>query len=256
MPNWDADLYLKFAGERTQPSVDLISRISLADPGRIIDLGCGPGNSTAMLRQRWPAAEIVGLDSSREMINAASQAHPDWTWVEGDIATWTTPVPFDIVFSNAALHWVPNHAELMPRLLKQVRAQGALAIQMPAHFRSPVHELMIETAMNSVWQDCMECAIYAIKVERPAFYYDLLSPHASNLDLWETDYIHVMNSPAAILEWIRGTGLRPFLEALPSEEQRRQFEELFLAGLTRAYPAQEDGRVLFPFRRLFILAYS
>ena len=138
MPSWDADLYLKFAGERTQPSIDLISRISLAHPGRIIDLGCGPGNSTAILRQRWPSAEIVGLDNSREMIATASQAYPDWTWVEGDIATWTAPVPFDVVFSNAALHWVPNHAELMPRLLRQVRPQGALAVQMPAHFRSPV----------------------------------------------------------------------------------------------------------------------
>ena len=128
MPSWDADLYLKFAGERTQPTVDLISRISLADPSRIIDLGCGPGNNTAMLRQRWPSVEIIGLDNSREMINAASQTHADWTWVQGDIATWTAPVPFDVVFSNAALHWVPNHAELMPRLLRQVRPQGALAV--------------------------------------------------------------------------------------------------------------------------------
>jgi trans-aconitate 2-methyltransferase len=255
MPSWDADLYLKFAGERTQPAVDLISRISLVDASRIIDLGCGPGNSTAMLRQRWPAAEIIGLDNSREMISAASLAHPDWAWLEGDIATWTAAVPFDLVFSNAALHWVANHAEVMPHLLRQVLPQGALAIQMPAHFRSPVHKLMIETAMNPAWQDCMENAIHAIKIERPAFYYGLLHPLASKLDLWETEYIHVMNSPAAILEWIRGTGLRPFLEALPFEEQKRLFEELFLAGLTKAYPAQKDGRVLFPFRRLFILAY-
>jgi trans-aconitate 2-methyltransferase len=255
MPSWDAELYLKFADERTQPSVDLISRISLAHPSRIIDLGCGPGNSTAMLRQRWPAAEITGLDNSREMINAASRAYPGWAWVEGDIATWTTAAPFDLVFSNAALHWVANHAEVMPHLLRQVLPQGALAIQMPAHFRSPVHELMIETAVNPAWQDSMENAIHAIRVERPAFYYDLLDPLTSKLDLWETEYIHVMNSPAAILEWIRGTGLRPFLEALPSEEQKRRFEELFLAGLTKAYPAQKDGRVLFPFRRLFILAY-
>jgi trans-aconitate 2-methyltransferase len=255
MPRWDAKLYLKFAGERTQPAVDLISRISLAEPSRIIDLGCGPGNSTAILRQRWPSAEIVGLDNSREMIATASQAHPDWTWVEGDIAAWTTSVPFDVVFSNAALHWVPNHAELMPRLLKQVRPQGVLAVQMPAHFLSPVHELMIEVAMNPAWQDSMKDAMHAIKVERPAFYYDILSPLTSKLDLWETEYIHVMSSPAAILEWIRGTGLRPFLEALPSEGQRRRFEDLYLAGLASAYPAQRDGRVLFPFRRLFILAY-
>ncbi|HEU0007801.1 MAG TPA: trans-aconitate 2-methyltransferase [Terriglobia bacterium] len=256
MPSWDADLYLKFASERTQPAVDLISRISLADPSRIIDLGCGPGNSTAILRQRWPAAEIVGLDNSREMIAAASQTYPDWTWVESDIATWTAAVPFDLVFSNAALHWVANHAAVMPRLLRQVRPHGALAIQMPAHFHSPVHELMIEIAKNPTWHQSMEKAIHAIKVERPAFYYDLLQPHTSKLDLWETEYIHVMDGPGGILEWIRGTGLRPFLEALPSDKQKRRFEELFLSGLAMAYPAQEDGRVLFPFRRLFILAYG
>ena len=255
MPSWNVELYLRFAGERTQPAVDLISRVSLAHPSRVIDLGCGPGNSTAMLRQRWPTAEVVGLDNSREMINAASQAHPDWTWVEGDIAAWTAAAPFDLVFSNAALHWVANHAELMPHLLRQVGPQGALAIQMPAHFRSPVHQLLVEIARNHAWQASMEDAIHAIKVERPAFYYDLLNPHASRLQLWETEYVHVMDGAAAILEWIRGTGLRPFLEALSSEEQKRRFEELFLAGLTGAYPAQKDGRVLFPFRRLFILAY-
>jgi trans-aconitate 2-methyltransferase len=255
MPSWDADLYLKFAGERTQPSIDLISRISLDRPSRIIDLGCGPGNSTAMLRQRWPGAEVVGLDNSKEMINAAAQAYPHWTWIEGDIATWTAAMPFDLVFSNAALHWVANHADVIPHLLSQVRPQGALAIQMPAHFRSPVHELMVEVARNAAWRDHMEGAIHAIKVERPAFYYDLLNPHASKLDLWETEYIHVMKSAAEILEWIRGTGLRPFLEALESQEQKRSFEELFMTGLTKAYPAQKDGRVLFPFRRLFILAY-
>ena len=255
MPSWDAELYLRFADERTQPAVDLISRVSLAHPSRVIDLGCGPGNSTAMLRQRWPTAEVVGLDNSREMINAASQAHPDWTWVEGDIAAWTAAAPFDLVFSNAALHWVANHAEVMPHLLRQVGPQGALAIQMPAHFRSPVHQLMVEIARNHAWQASMEDAIHAIKVERPAFYYDLLNPYASKLQLWETEYIHVMDGPAAILEWIRGTGLRPFLEALPSEVQKRRFEELFLTGLTMAYPTQKDGRVLFPFRRLFILAY-
>jgi trans-aconitate 2-methyltransferase len=116
---------------------------------------------------------------------------------------------------------------------------------MPAHFRSPVHELMIETAKNPVWQNCTEGAIHAIKVERPAFYYDLLQPHTSKLDLWETEYIHVMDGPGGILDWIRGTGLRPFLEALPSDKQKRRFEELFLSGLAMAYPAQKDGRVLF-----------
>jgi trans-aconitate 2-methyltransferase len=256
LPSWDANLYLRFARERTQPAIDLISRIALPEPKRIVDLGCGPGNSTAMLRERWPAAEVTGLDNSREMIVAASQAHPDWIWIAHDIATWKAAAPFDLVFSNAALHWVPNHRELMPRLLMQAGSQeGVLAVQMPAHFQSPVHELMLEIAHNGAWRHEMLAAVQAIKVERPAFYYDVLQPHVSKLDLWETEYIHLMDSPAAILEWMRGTGLRPFLEALNSAQQKCRFEQLFLAGLKTAYPPQKDGRILFPFRRLFLVAY-
>jgi len=255
MPSWDADLYLKFANQRTQPAIDLISRISLPHPGRIIDLGCGPGNSTAMLHQRWPAADIIGLDSSREMISVASQAYPDWTWVEGDIASWAAAIPFDLVFSNAALQWVANHAEVIPLLLEQVSPQGALAIQMPAHFQSPVHQLLLEIAKDPAWHHSMQDAINAIAVGRPSFYYDILQPHTSKIDLWETEYIHIMDGPLAILDWIRGTGLRPFLEALESEEQKSCFEQLLLSGLTTAYPRQKDGHVLFPFRRLFIVAY-
>jgi len=255
LPSWDANLYLRFAGERIQPAIDLISRIALSDPKRIVDLGCGPGNSTAMLRERWPAAEVAGLDNSREMIVAAAQAHPDWTWIVHDITTWKAAAPFDLIFSNAALQWVPNHAELMPRLLMQVGSRGALAVQMPAHFQSPVHELLLEVAHNDAWRYEMRSAVQAIKVERPAFYYDLLRPHVSKLDFWETEYIHQMNSPAAILEWMRGTALRPFLEALSAADQKRRFERLFLSRLETAYAPQKDGRVLFPFRRLFLIAY-
>jgi trans-aconitate 2-methyltransferase len=255
MPSWDAELYLRFANERTQPVIDLIARISLSHPGRIVDLGCGPGNSTAILHQCWPKADIVGLDSSKEMISAASRAYPEWTWVEGDIATWTAATPFDLVFSNAALHWVSNHAELIPRLLRQVHPQGALAIQMPAHFQSPVHQLLLDIARDPAWHYSMQGAIDAIGVGRPSFYYDLLQPHASKIDIWETEYIHLMDGPQAILEWIRGTGLRPFLEALESEEQAVRFQQLLLSGLATAYPTQKDGRVLFPFRRLFTVGY-
>jgi trans-aconitate 2-methyltransferase len=255
MPSWDADLYLKFANERTQPAIDLISRISLPRPGRIVDLGCGPGNSTAILHQRWPEADIVGLDSSKEMISAALQAHPDWKWVEGDIANWVAAGPFDLAFSNAALQWVANHADVLPRLLRQVHPQGVLAIQMPAHFRSRVHELLLETARDPAWRQRMHGAITAIAMGEPSFYYDLLQPRTSKIDMWETEYIHLMDSHQAILEWFRGTGLRPFLEALESEEEIVRFQHLFLSGLQTAYPAQKDGHVLFPFRRLFIVAY-
>lgn len=255
MPTWDANLYLQFANERTQPSLDLIARIAVSHPQRIIDLGCGPGNSTEMLRQRWSKADITGLDSSPEMIAAASKAHPEAKWVLADAARWTADAPFDIVFSNAALQWVPNHAALFGHLLEQVTPRGVLAVQMPTHFQSPVHQLMLEIADAPMWQQRMHKAKNALVSEKPSFYYDVLQPLASRIDIWETEYFHIMESPESIVQWISGTGLRPFLEALEDEEQKLQFQEMLRAGVRRAYPRQKDGRVLFPFRRLFIVAY-
>jgi trans-aconitate 2-methyltransferase len=248
MPNWDANLYLQFADYRTQPSIDLIARIALSHPQRVIDLGCGPGNSTEMLRQRWPEADIIGLDSSPEMIAAASNVRPEAKWVLADAATWTADAPFDVVFSNAALQWVPNHSRLFPHLFAQVAPHGALAVQIPAHFQSPVHRLLHEIADTPAWQPRMHEAKNALVNERPSFYYDLLQPIASQIDIWETEYNHVMDSPESIMQWMSGTALRPFLEALEDESQRLQFQEMLLAGLVRAYPRQKDGRVLFPYR--------
>jgi trans-aconitate 2-methyltransferase len=254
-PIWDADLYLKFANQRTQPSLDLIARIELARPARIIDLGCGPGNSTEMLRRRWPEAEVIGLDSSTEMLAAAAKAHPAGRWVLGDAASWTAEAPFDLAFSNAALHWIPDHAALFPHLLGQVAAGGALAVQIPAHHLSPLHQVTLEVASAPAWRARMEGPRHALTKETPAFYYDVLQPLAARLDIWETEYQHVMEGPQAILDWFRGTGLRPFLEALASDDERERFERLLLADYTRAYPRQKDGRILFPFRRLFLVAY-
>jgi trans-aconitate 2-methyltransferase len=255
MPTWDAKLYLQFADERTQPARDLIARIALDAPRRIVDLGCGPGNSTALLHARWPGADIIGLDSSPEMIAAASQAGSGYSWQTGDAATWTAPVPFDLVFSNAALQWVPNHARVFTHLIGQVSRPGVLAVQMPANYYSPVHLLMREIARDSAWSHLLEPAAQAIRVETASFYYDILQPFAKKLDLWETEYNHIVDSPQAILAWIRGTGLRPFLEALETEAQRRRFQEMLLDAVRKAYPRQKDGRVLFPFRRLFLVAY-
>lgn len=255
MPNWDADLYLRFADERTQPAVDLLGRVHVDAPRRVIDLGCGPGNSTALLRQRWPGAEIIGLDHSPEMIAAAQQSHPEGKWLIADVRSWTDPVPFDVIFSNAAFQWVPDHAALVPRLLRMVNPGGVLAVQVPRHVQSPVHQLMLEISQRPEWNGRMDAARAAITVESPAFYYDVLQPLAARIDLWETEYQHVLDGPAAILAWIRGTGLRPFLEALATDAERHRFEELLLAGVEQAYARRVDGRVLFPFRRLFFVAY-
>ena len=235
--------------------MDLTARIAVPDPGRIIDLGCGPGNSTAALRQRWPKARITGLDSSSEMIAAASRSYPNQEWITGDIAAWNAEIPYDVAFSNAALQWVPGHEDLFPHLFAQVASGGALAVQMPAHFDSPLHREILETAQDPSWLHLMGPALSAMTKKPPSFYYNLLRPLAATLDIWETLYYHVLDSPRAIIEWFRGTGLRPYLAALENEDQRKRFEELLLERYTRAFPPQSDGRILFPFRRLFIIAY-
>jgi trans-aconitate 2-methyltransferase len=255
MPQWDPHQYLRFANERTQAAIDLHARIAIDAPRTVVDLGCGPGNSTALLHERWPLADIVGIDNSPQMIAAASSAFPGQRWQGGDIATWQPPTPCDVVFSNAALQWVPDHARVIPHLMRQVAPQGVLAVQIPAHLNSPVHQGMLKVARDPAWRDRMVSAIAAVRVETPSVYYDLLQPFAARVDLWVTEYQHVLDNPAAIIAWMRGTGLRPFFEALADDAERSRFETLLLREVTQGYPLQADSKVLFPFRRLFLVAY-
>lgn len=255
MPTWDADLYLRFADERTRPAIDLLARVALAAPARIIDLGCGPGNSTALLRARWPAAAVVGLDSSPQMIAAARRDQPDGDWVLGDIATWAADPPYDLVFSNATLQWLPDHATLYPRLLAQVAPGGALATQIPVFHAMPVQRALLGVVADPAWRDRLEPATRSLVADAPGFYYDALRPLAGRIDLWETEYIHVLASTDAIVEWISGTRLRPYLEALADEAERGEFLTRLRAAVAAIYAPQRDGKVLFPFRRLFVVAY-
>ena len=255
MPQWDAEQYLKFAGERTQPVFDLVHRIRLENPHRIVDLGCGPGNSTAVLRARWPDALLLGVDSSPDMIQKARQAHPGGQWAVGDAASWQGEERFDLVFSNAMLHWVPNHEGVCRHLLDLLAPGGALAIQVPAHYDSPLHREILEVSRDAAWTSRMERARHALTHNGPAFYYDLLAPLVSRLDLWETTYYHILAGPEGVLEWFRGTGLRPFLEALEGEEERLRFEGMLLERYAETYPRRANGMVLFPFRRLFVVVY-
>ncbi|HLJ44517.1 MAG TPA: methyltransferase domain-containing protein [Bryobacteraceae bacterium] len=255
MPVWDSAVYLKFASERGQPSLDLISRINLRHPRTIIDLGCGPGNSTQALRERWPDASIAGIDSSPQMIETAKRSFPEQSWVIGDAATWKPDVPVDLVFSNAMLQWVPQHEAVCRHWLAQVAPGGAFAVQVPAHYDSALHREILAVSKDPAWNDRMSGARSALTNHPPPFYYDVLQPLASRLDLWETTYYHVVAGPEAVIEWFRGTGLRPYLEALASEKERLRFEDLLLERYTITYPRQPDGRVLFPFRRLFFVAY-
>lgn len=255
MPQWDAGVYLKFARERTQPAIDLIQRIELENPRRIIDLGCGPGNSTEALRHRWPQAALVGMDSSPEMIETARQAHPDGVWITGDVRSWRADEPFDLVFSNAMLQWLPDHRSLCPHLLEQVAPGGALAVQAPAHYDSALHGEILDVSRHPGWNDRMEAARTALTREPPSLYFDILQSRASRIDLWETIYYHIVAGPESVIEWFRGTGLRPFLEVLSSDDERRRFEQMLLERYRKSYPRRPSGQVLFPFRRLFFVAY-
>lgn len=255
MSDWNPSLYLKFSNERTQPSLDLIARIALDAPAAIIDLGCGSGNSTEALRRRWPGAAVTGLDSSPQMIEAARREHPAGRWVLADIADWRADTPYDLVFSNATLQWLRNHRELFPGLLAQVAGGGALAVQMPHSGKVAVRRLILNVADAPEWRDRMDRARGATAIEDAATYYDVLRPHSARLDLWVTEYQHVLAGPDAILDWIRATSLRPFLDALANAQERSSFEARLRALIAEAFPARVDGNVLFPFTRLFLVAY-
>jgi len=257
MPTWNAGQYLKFADERTRPCRELAARVSVESAGRIIDLGCGPGNSTAVLLERWPGARLTGLDNSPQMIESARKALPNLQWLVSDIAAWVSSntEPFDVLFSNAALQWVGNHADLYPRLLKHVAPGGALAVQVPINFDSPAHTAMRELAATEVWRPRFPNGVREWHVHSASFYYDAVAPLCRRVDMWETEYFHVMPDAGAIVEWYKGTGLRPFLDALADDQQRRDFTAGYLQRIAAAYPTRADGRIVFPFRRLFLIAY-
>lgn len=256
MAGWDPSEYLRFGDDRTRPAFELASRIAVDSPAAVVDLGCGPGNSTSVLTQRWPQARVLGLDSSTEMIAAASAAYPHADWQVSDIAQWSPDVPFDVVFSNAALQWLPGHGRLVERLFAFVAPGGALAFQIPSATYAEVRSLIHEIAREEPWALRMEGPLGALTMEPPGFYYDHLAPQARSVDLWETEYVHVMDSPSTIVDWIASTGLRPFLDALGTEGERDEFVASLRRRVARSYPVQRDGRVLFPFRRMFVIAYA
>jgi len=254
--SWDPQQYLRFASERTRPCRDLLARIEMPRVHRVADLGCGPGNSTGLLAERWPKAEIAGVDNSVEMIAAARKERPSVRWLVEDITQWASQSgeKFDVIFSNAALQWVENHAELLPRLMARVEPGGAMAFQVPYNFDATAHRLMRDIAASSAWRKWFpQGAVREWHVHDVAFYYDVLAPHARNVDLWETEYIHVMPDAAAIVEWYKGSGMRPFLDVIQSAPDRERFIAEYLERISEAYPQRADGRVLFPFRRLFAI---
>jgi trans-aconitate 2-methyltransferase len=198
---------------------------------------------------------LTGIDNSAEMLAAARAADPAVSWVEADMAGWITDRPFDVVFSNAALQWVPDHATLFPRLMAQVAHGGALAVQIPASVDAPAHRAMRDVAQSPRWQQRFTRAPRQWHVHPTEFYYDVLAPHARQLDIWTTEYLHLLPGVDEIVDWYRGTGLRPWLDALASEDDRQQFVSDFRSVITQEFPPRPGGDVLFPFRRLFLVAY-
>jgi trans-aconitate 2-methyltransferase len=248
---WDPSQYLRFAGPRFQPGIDLIHRLPELDTRCVVDLGCGTGDLTALLAARFPRARVVGLDNSREMLAKARASHPELAFEEADAAIWSPRFKPEVLFSNAALQWVPDHDELLPRLLSCVAEGGVLAIQMPRNFDQPSHTLIREVARELGVLGRL--ALRQDPVRSPADYYDLVAPHAAELEIWETVYLHALEGEDPVFEWTRGTALLPVFQALDGEELEGFLGE-YRRRLSRAYPRRPDGRTLFPFRRVFVLA--
>jgi trans-aconitate 2-methyltransferase len=250
MPTWDDAQYLKFADARTRPAAELLSRVQVDAPLHVVDLGCGPGNSTELLVQRWPGAEILGVDNSEPMLTRARETLPKHRFVLSDLRTYRADKPIDVLFANAALHWVPDHGQLLPALLSQLSRGGHLAFQMPDNWQEPSHRLMRELILQYV-PDISAVPTHP-PIESAAFYYDQLAPHAKLVDIWQTRYEQVVPDAAAIVEWVKGTGLRPYLEAL-QPDQRERFERDYQREIAKAYPERADGQRLFSFPRLFVV---
>ncbi|MGE0814984.1 MAG: methyltransferase domain-containing protein [Vicinamibacterales bacterium] len=250
---WNPDQYLRFAQPRLRPALDLVARLAFpgGGPATIVDLGCGTGSVTALLMARWPDASVTGIDSSAEMLARAAAALPGGQWIEAPVDGWTAPNGADLVFSNAALHWLPDHPTLFPHLARQVRSGGLLAVQMPRNFGAPSHTGIAEAARHGPWRPRLEPLIRETPVLAPADYYAALQPFGE-VDIWETEYLQVLHGPDPVKEWTKGTWLRPFLAALDGSE-RHAFEDEYAARMRTAYPMRPDGSTLFPFRRLFVV---
>jgi trans-aconitate 2-methyltransferase len=256
MEDWSARQYLKFEDERTRPPRDLVAQVPLERPRQVVDLGCGPGNSTELLVERFPQAEIVGLDSSPDMLRQARERLPQCTFVAGDIVTWSPPPAADLLFANAVMQWLPNHQAVLRRLLESLTPGGVLAVQMPDNTREPALMFQREVAQDGPWASDPEIKAAAAAREHlpaPEGYYDVLKPVASRIDIWHSVYNHVMASPDAIVEWFKGSSLQPFLSPLDAAGRKR-FTAAYAEKIASAYKPRFDGKVLLRFPRLFIVA--
>lgn len=251
--SWNPEQYLKFADHRLRPALDLLARIPAENPETVIDLGCGPGNIIEWLKKRWGSARIIGVDSSEEMLEAARLRWPDMAWEKADIGHWQPKSPASVIYSNAALQWLDHHPSLFARLYGGLARGGVLAVQMPRNFDQPSHVLMRQVALDGPWREVLAPHLRPSPVAGAEDYWRMLKPLGAEIDIWECDYLQPLSGEDAVLQWVSGTSLRPLLAVL-DKERREAFVADFAARLRAAYPRENDGTTLFPFKRLFILA--
>jgi trans-aconitate 2-methyltransferase len=251
-------VYLRYAGERARPFIDLLGRVHADAPSTVVDMGCGEGTMTATLAERWPGARVTGVDSSPEMLAAAAtSAVPGRVeFAEGDVLEWTPDGPVDVVLSNAVLHWLPGHDRLLTRWAGWLRPGGWLAVQVPGNFRAPTHALLADLCRSPRWSSLLaDAAPRPDAVLEPTGYFDVLAAAGLAPDVWETTYLHVLTGTDPVLGWVRGTVLRPVLAVLDDEDAAAEFTAEYAAALRGAYPARPDGTTMLPFRRVFAVAH-
>ncbi len=251
--DWNSELYLKFEAERTRAARDLLARIPYCETKLVYDLGCGPGNSTELLTRNFPGAEVVGVDKSNNMLSVARARVPTATFIRENIADWRPYAPADVIFANAALHFLPDHRKVMLALLDTLRPGGRLAVQMPVNTHEPSHAAMRMVAADGPWADRLLPVAKSITVLGQAGeYYDLFAPCCRHIDIWQTIYIHPLDGPEGVVEWFEGSGLRPFLDLLSAEESV-DFLARYRDRLAQAYSRQPNGKVLLRYPRLFLV---
>lgn len=254
MQDWDPQLYRRFEAERTRPAQELLARIPLKTVHQASDLGCGPGNSTELLQRAWPQALVTGVDSSPAMLKQAHERLPACRFSEADISRWQPSQPQDVIYANASLQWLTGHDTLLPALVAQLTPGGVLAVQMPDNLDQPSHRLMRDVAQQPAWRERISPqAADRKRLLTAEAYYDVLSASGCQVDIWRTTYYQVMPGPEAIIDWLRATGLRPFLAGLDDAAQQAFLAE-YLQGLRGAYPQRNDGSCLLAFPRLFMVA--
>ena len=253
MADWSPEQYLKFEDERTRPPRELLARVPLETPRRVVDLGCGPGNSTELLLERFPHSQTIGLDSSPGMLRKARERLPDCSFVEADISKWTPEAGTDLLFGNAVFQWLPDHPATLRRLLESLQKGGVLAVQMPDNTSEPATALQREVAASGPWAKDLTAAVPRSDLLSPEAYYDLLRPVCAQIDLWHTIYNFVLATPQAIVDWFKGSSLQPYLSLLDGDA-REQFLAAYTERISGAYRSRIDGTVLLKFPRLFIVA--